>query len=121
MKWIVFVLLFAAWVQAQEVTAFVDVAVVPMDRAGVVEHQMVLVAQGRIQRIGPVRSARMLHAALTVGIGFCYPALRICTCTSSERLSRNYQPQWQTEPREHRREFPLPHLPIMNVKIVRTP
>jgi hypothetical protein len=59
MKWTLFVLLFAAWVQAQEVTAFVDVAVVPMDRVGVVEHQTVLVAQGRIQRIAPVRSAHI--------------------------------------------------------------
>ncbi len=59
MKWTLFVLLFTPWVQAQEVTAFVDVAVVPMDRAGVVEHQTVLVAQGRIQRIAPIRSARI--------------------------------------------------------------
>ena len=44
-------LLIAASVQAQEPTAIVDVAVVPMDRPGVVERQTVIVAQGRIQRI----------------------------------------------------------------------
>ncbi|HUA18366.1 MAG TPA: amidohydrolase family protein [Bryobacteraceae bacterium] len=59
MKLTPFVLLFAALVQAQEVTAIVDVAVVPMDRPSVIEHQTVLVAQGRIQQIGPVRSARI--------------------------------------------------------------
>lgn len=34
-------------------TAFVDVAVVPMDRERVIEHQTVLVRDGRIERIGP--------------------------------------------------------------------
>jgi len=50
-------LLIAASVQAQEPTAIVDVSVVPMDRPGVVGHQTVSVAQGRIQRIAPQRSA----------------------------------------------------------------
>jgi imidazolonepropionase-like amidohydrolase len=59
MKWTPFVLLLISCVQAQEVTAFVDVTVVPMDRARVIEHQTIVVAQGRIQLIAPVRSAHI--------------------------------------------------------------
>lgn len=59
MKWTLIFLLIAASAQAQEPTAIVDVTVVPMDRPGVLERQTVIVAQGRIQRIAPVQSARI--------------------------------------------------------------
>ena len=77
MKWTPLIFLFAAWVQAQEVTAFIDVAVVPMDRAGVVEHQTVLVAQGRIRRIAPAGSARIPAIARRIDGGhkFLMPGL----------------------------------------------
>jgi imidazolonepropionase-like amidohydrolase len=58
-KWTPILLLIAAWAQAQEPTAILDVAVIPMDQVGVVEHQTVIVAQGRIQRIAAVGSARI--------------------------------------------------------------
>ena len=58
-KWTAIVLLIAGSVRAQELTAIVDVSVVPMDRPGIVEHQTVIVAQGRIQGIAPQRSARI--------------------------------------------------------------
>ena len=59
MKLTTLVLLIAASVHAQEPTAIVDVAVVPLDRPGVVERQTVIIAQGRIQRIAPLQSARI--------------------------------------------------------------
>ena len=49
----------AASVQAQEPTAIIDAAILPMDRPDVLEHQTVIVAQGRIQRITPFRTARI--------------------------------------------------------------
>jgi hypothetical protein len=45
-KWTPILLLIAASIQAQEVTAIVDVAVAPMDRPGVVERQTLIVARG---------------------------------------------------------------------------
>jgi imidazolonepropionase-like amidohydrolase len=62
-KWTSILLLFASTVQAQELTAIVDVAVVPMDKPGVFEHQTVLVARGRIQRITSAGSARIPASA----------------------------------------------------------
>jgi cytosine/adenosine deaminase-related metal-dependent hydrolase len=58
-KWTPILLLIAGSAQAQEPTAIVGVSVVPMDRPGVVEHQTVIVEQGRIKRISPQRSVRI--------------------------------------------------------------
>lgn len=51
-----FLLLAGEALSAQDVTAFVDVAVVPMDRERVIEHQTVLVRGDRILDVGPARS-----------------------------------------------------------------
>ena len=46
-----------------EVTAFVDVNVVPMDRERVLEHQTVIVREGRIATIGPEGETEVLPEA----------------------------------------------------------
>jgi hypothetical protein len=43
----------AAPAAAQPVAAFVDVTVIPMDRERAVDHQTVIVRDGRIERVGP--------------------------------------------------------------------
>ena len=51
-------------VHAQErVVAIVDVTVVPMDRERLVEHQTVIVQEGRITDLGPSRSVRVPSSA----------------------------------------------------------
>lgn len=46
--------------------AFVDVAVLPMDAERRLEHQVVLVRDGRIQRLGPLGAVRIPRGALRV-------------------------------------------------------
>ena len=46
--------------------AFVDVAVIPMDRERILEHQTVVVRDGRIASVGPAASARIPSDALRV-------------------------------------------------------
>jgi imidazolonepropionase-like amidohydrolase len=58
-KWAPILILMAVSVQAQEPAAIIDVAILPMDRPDLLEHQTVIVAQGRIQRIAPFRTARI--------------------------------------------------------------
>jgi imidazolonepropionase-like amidohydrolase len=48
------------------VTAFIDVAVVPMDTERVLEHQTVLVAGGRITALGPVSKVRVPAGATQI-------------------------------------------------------
>jgi imidazolonepropionase-like amidohydrolase len=48
------------------VTAFIDVHVVPMDSERVLEHQTVLVGNGRIIRIGPVRRITVPTGAVRI-------------------------------------------------------
>ena len=58
-----------AWavVQAQQTSlAFVDISLVPMDRPQVLEHQTVLVRNGRIAAIGESTSVRIPAEALQV-------------------------------------------------------
>lgn len=53
--------------QAQSpVSAFVDVAVVPMDRERVLPHQTVLVQDGRITALGPVKKVRVPAEAIVI-------------------------------------------------------
>ena len=46
--------------------AFVDVTVIPMDRERRLEHQTVVVANGRISQIGPVRNVSVPRGAIRV-------------------------------------------------------
>jgi imidazolonepropionase-like amidohydrolase len=46
--------------------AFVDVTVIPMDHDGVLEHQTVVVADGRIATIGPVAAVRPPEGAAAI-------------------------------------------------------
>ncbi|MEO8452254.1 MAG: amidohydrolase family protein [Gemmatimonadota bacterium] len=49
-----------------KITAFADVTVVPMDRERVIEHQTVLVRNGRISAIGPVKSVAVPRGAVRI-------------------------------------------------------
>jgi len=59
------------------VTAFVDVNVVPMDTAGVLEHQTVVVHDGMVSAVGPDSTAEIpAHAQIIDGAGrFLMPGL----------------------------------------------
>ena len=48
-----------ALAQTPQVTAFVDVHVVPMDRERVLDHQTVLVSGTQVTTVGPVRSVKL--------------------------------------------------------------
>ncbi|MGH7606506.1 MAG: amidohydrolase family protein, partial [Gemmatimonadales bacterium] len=52
--------------QDSQVVAFVDVNVIPMDRDGVLEHQTVVVRDGRIAQLGPVAQIRVPAGATSV-------------------------------------------------------
>src|SRR5262245_21995837 len=59
----------AAWAvfQSQEGSlAFVDVSVVPMDRPQVLQHQTVIVRQGRIAAVGDTKSVRIPDGAVRI-------------------------------------------------------
>jgi len=57
----------APWLNAQQrPTALVDVTVVPMDSERILPHQTVLVAGGRIVRIGPTSSIKAPKTALKI-------------------------------------------------------
>ena len=49
-----------------EVTAFVDVNVVPMDTERVLSHQTVVVQDGRITRVGPANAVPVPEGAVRV-------------------------------------------------------
>lgn len=64
-----------------EVTAFTDVAVIPMDTGRVLPHYTVLVRRGRIAALGPVDSIAVPHGAIRIdgrnkylvpGFGACH-------------------------------------------------
>ena len=70
-------IVYAATAAAQPVVAFVDVTVVPMDRDRIVEHQTVIVRDGRIAAIGPSAGTRApANATIIDGRGkFLIPGL----------------------------------------------
>src|SRR5258706_5474037 len=47
-------------------SAFVDVTVIPMDRQGALEHQTVIVRDGKISEIGPTKSIGVPGDAKTI-------------------------------------------------------
>jgi imidazolonepropionase-like amidohydrolase len=53
-------------VEADSVVAFVDVRVIPMNRDGVLDHQTVIVRDGRIAQIGPAAQVKAPRGAITV-------------------------------------------------------
>lgn len=52
--------------QAGAATAFVDVTVIPMDRERTLEHQAVVVSNGRIVAVGPVASTQIPRGAARI-------------------------------------------------------
>lgn len=68
-------LITSAIAQTPQVTAFVDVHVVPMDRERVLDHQTVLVSGTQVTGVGPVRSVKLPAGALRIeGFGKLYVA-----------------------------------------------
>jgi hypothetical protein len=51
---------------SEPVTAFVDVHVIPMNRAGVLDHQTVIVRGTRIEQMGPATQVRAPAGAVTI-------------------------------------------------------
>jgi hypothetical protein len=50
-------------VEARDLTAFIDVHVLPMDRERVLDHQTVLIADGKVSALGPARALKVPAAA----------------------------------------------------------
>ncbi|GIW52711.1 MAG: amidohydrolase [Gemmatimonadales bacterium] len=65
-SWLVFFLLYAPGAAAQQVSAFVGVNVIPMDRERVLQNQTVVVRDGNIVALGPAGSTPIPQGALRI-------------------------------------------------------